>query len=437
MHETMKREFKSAWDASAKKEVVAFANSEGGALLIGVDDDGNACGLDDPDTTLVQVTNALRDGIRPDLAMFFRTDIVERNGMPVIVVEVSRGTDRPYYLSDKGLKPSGVYVRKGSSSVPACEAEIREMLKESSDGSFDQARSIEQDLTFDEAQRAFDEAGVAWGELPMRTLGIVANDGLYTNLGWLLSDQCTAGIKAAVFEGSTKAVFRTRREFSGSLFKQFREIAEFIDLYNGKASIVRGDFRREDTRDYEPEVIREALLNMMIHRDYSFTDPALISMFDDHMELLNLGGLPKGLTKEDMMMGVSVQRNPRLAQVFYRLGFVEAYGTGVPKIMGFYEGAFVSPRFEVSDNVFKVVLPSQNSEAAKGISASRSHRTDALSYEERALELARHGEGFARADLQKATGVSQSMAGSIVREMKEKGLLRSVGSGRSTRYVLA
>lgn len=437
MSESAKREYKSVWGESAKKAVVSFANSEGGTLLVGVDDDGHACGLEDPDKTMVQIANALRDGVRPDLGMFFAIDVIEYDGLPVIAVEVSRGTDRPYYLSDKGLRPAGVYVRKGASSGPASEAEIRSMIKESSDGAFDRMRSLEQDLTFDEARRAFAESGVAWGELPMRTLGIVSEDGLYTNLGWLLSDQCSAGVKAAVFEGSTKARFRTRREFSGSLFKQFREIAEFIDLYNGKTSVIHDDFRRQDTRDYEPGVVREALLNMMVHRDYSFTDPGLISMFDDHMELLNLGGLAKGLTKKDMMMGISVQRNPRLAQVFYRLGFVEAYGTGVPKIMESYAGFPIRPQFEVSDNAFKAVLPSMNSIADKSDDAESSFDQGLSTGEKRALELANGDGGLTRIGLQRDLGVSQSTAGNLLRRMQERGLLKSVGAGRSTRYVPA
>lgn len=428
MFEGERLEFKREWSESAKKTVVAFANSGGGKILIGVADDGSVLGLANPDATLVQAINAATDGIRPDIGLFLGASVEEADGKQIVQLEVQRGTDRPYYLSEKGLRPAGVYVRKGASSVPASDAEIRFMIKDAAGDSFENARSVDQALTFADAQEAFKEAGVEWGESQMRTLGVVSDDGMFTNLGWLLSDQCGATTKTAVFNGVSKLEFRTRREFSGSLFKQFHEIAEFIDLYNGMHSTIGADFRRTDVRDYPRAAVREALLNSIVHRDYSYSGPGLISMFDNRMEIVNFGGLPKGLTKNDMMLGVSLQRNPRLAQVFYRLHLIEAYGTGVPKIMESYDGCKRMPEFAVSDNVFKVTLPSFN--------AFREEEVEVSPDEKSALELAGCERGVTRAMLQQRLGISQSSAINLLRRLTTRGLLKATGGGRSTRYVL-
>ena len=433
MHENEKFEFKREWNNSAKKTVVAFANSNGGKIVVGVDDSGEAVGVPDPDAVIVQAINAVTDGIRPDVGMFVRASIENLGNATTVMLDVQRGTDRPYYLSDKGLRPAGVYVRKGASSVPASEAEILSMIKDTAGDSFEEARSLEQDLTFADAKKAFEEADVSWGEGQMRSLGIVGDDGMFTNLGWLLSDQCGATTKAAVFEGSTKLAFRTRREFSGSLFKQFHDAAEFIDLYNGLHSDIAADFRRVDVRDYPRAAVREALLNAIVHRDYSYRAPALISMFDDRMEIINFGGLSKGLTKGDMMLGVSLQRNPKLAQVFYRLHLIEAYGTGVPKIMESYSGLPRQPEFEVSDNAFKVVLPSWNAPQVGGDKNDISPDTN----EGRALEIVRKEKGITRSELQRRLGISQSSTLNLIRNLVNRGSLRVVGSGRNTRYILS
>ena len=113
-----------------KKEIIAFANSNGGRLYIGVRDDGEVIGLDDPDRVSLQISNMVRDAIKPDVTMFLHYETIEEKGKKIIVVDIQRGTNRPYYLAKKGMRPEGVYVRQGYSSVPATDTAIRRMIKE-------------------------------------------------------------------------------------------------------------------------------------------------------------------------------------------------------------------------------------------------------------------------------------------------------------------
>ena len=238
-----------------KKEVIAFANCEGGKLYIGVQDDGTVSGLDNPDETSLQISNMVRDAIKPDLTMFLHYETVTVDGKKIVTVDIQQGTERPYYIAKKGLRPEGVYVRQGYSSVPATNTAIRRMIKETDGDHFEEMRSLEQNLTFESAKKVFAERNVKFGLTQMKTLGMVTQDGVYTNLGLLLSDQCVHTIKAAVFQGRTQSEFKDRREFSGSLFRQMDEAYDFIDFRNQTHSTF-DKLYRIDRRDYPETAVR-------------------------------------------------------------------------------------------------------------------------------------------------------------------------------------
>ena len=249
-------EFKREYTEELKKTVTAFVNTDGGKIYIGVEDDGSICGVNNPDEVMMQVTNSIRDSIRPDATLFTEVEIEEIGGKSVVIVNIQRGTARPYYLSGKGIRPEGVFLRQGASTVPATDTAILKMIKETSGDSYEEARSLNQDLTFRETTAYFAKRGLAFEESQKKTLHFIGDDGTYTNLALLLSDQCAHTTKLAVFEGAKKTIFKDRHEFSGSLLYQVEEIFTFIDRFNS----VRAEFKgldRIDTRDYPPEAIRD------------------------------------------------------------------------------------------------------------------------------------------------------------------------------------
>ena len=208
-------ELKEAVTDEIKKEIIAFANCDGGRLYIGVQDDGTVVGLDDPDHVSLQISNMVRDSIKPDVTMFLHYETIEEDGREIIAVDVQRGTDRPYYLIKKGMQPAGVYVRQGYSAVPATDTAIRRMIKETDGDCFESLRCLNQELTFEAAKKEFQLRNIDFDSAKMRTLKLIDRDDLYTNLALLLSDQCSHKIKAAVFQGTDQTVFKNRREFTG------------------------------------------------------------------------------------------------------------------------------------------------------------------------------------------------------------------------------
>jgi ATP-dependent DNA helicase RecG len=426
-------EYKREFTDEIKKTVIAFANTDGGKIFVGVEDDGNILGVSQPDMVTLQVNNAIRDAIRPDVTLFTETLVEQLDEKPVVVIFVQRGTARPYYLSGKGIRPEGVFVRQGSSTVPATETTILNMIKETSGDSFEAARSLNQQLTFDEASAYFKRKSIAFENSQKKTLGLIGDEGMYTNLALLLSDQCAHTIKLAVFEGDRKAIFKERREFSGSLLHQLEEAYTFIDRFHRTRAEFKG-LDRIDMRDYPAEAIREALLNAIVHRDYSFSSSTLISILDDRIEFTTIGGLVKGITLNDIMLGVSVLRNQHLANIFYRLNLIEAYGTGIPKIMGAYDENVVKPKIEVTDNAFKISLPNINN-----LSSSFSpDQKDLLSTREnQVLQLIDQKGYIQRKEVELALNISQQTSVLLLRKMIEKDLVIKVGAGKLVKYTRA
>lgn len=409
-----------------RKTVIAFANSEGGTIYIGIDDDGTVVGVKDIGDEMLRLSNMIRDAIKPGVTMFVSYTQEKEKGKDIIKVTVQKGTECPYYLQAKGLRPEGVFVRQGASSVPATESSIRRMIMETDGDSFEGMRSMNQDLTFDAAAQEFKVRSVPFGANYLKTLHLVNEDGIYTNLGLLFSDQCTHTIKAAVFEGKEKMVFKDRREFTGSLLKQLNDAFAYISQYNR----VRAEFNglyRNDKKDYPEEALREALLNVLVHRDYAYSASTLISIFDDRIEFISVGGLVKGINLSDIMLGVSATRNERLANIFYRLTLIEAYGTGVPKILNSYKGFIAQPEIEVTDNAFKITLPNQN---------EQKQDAGTTSDEKRIIKLAERLGKLKRKDVESELNISQTMAGRILKAMVNKQLLETVGQSKNTVYVL-
>lgn len=413
-----------------KKEIIAFANGEGGRLYIGVRDDGTVTGLESVDNVSLQISNMVRDAIKPDLTMFLHYKTIEIEEKQVLEIEIQRGTERPYYIAKKGLRPEGVYVRQGYSAVPANDTAIRRMIKETDGDRFEEMRSLEQNLTFVETSREFARRNVEFGLQQMKTLKLLNNDGIYTNLGLLLSEQCKHTIKVAVFQGTDQSVFKDRREFSGSLFKQLNEVYEYIDIHNQTQSTFN-KLLRVDTRDYPEDALREALLNLMVHRDYGFQASALISIYEDRIEFVSVGGLVSGIDLEDIMMGISVCRNQNLANVFYRLQLIEAYGTGIRKILNAYHDVKQKPEIQHTQNAFKIILPNRNQ------NLERKEEYEVLSKtEQQIIELMKQNGKLSRKEIETKLELSTSTVLRLLKKLTEKNLVVQNREGRKVNYHL-
>jgi len=421
-------ELKREINKDFKKEIIAFANTNGGDIYIGIEKNGNIFGVRDAENVMAQVGNMIRDGIKPDLGAYTSIDSFSDNNKKIIHVSVLRGTKRPYHLTEKGLKPSGVFIRHGVSSVPATDEAIREMLRESDGEIFDKSRSATQELTFVYTGEYFKANNLGFSEQNQRSLGLIDSDGYYTNAALLLADQCECNIKCAVYTGTGKTYFKSRREFGGSILEQADEALEFIKLNNNLNSTFEG-LRRIDHPDYPEYALREALLNSIIHRDYDYSGSIIINIYDNRIEFVSLGGLVKGITMKDIMHGVSQPRNSVIASVFYRLELVEAYGTGIQRILEGYKDNLAKPIFKSAPASFVVILP-------KLIDNEILYVNDSHSRENFVMKAIKENGSIGRKDIELLLGISKFTAIQILNKLLEEGKITKTGSARSVTYRL-
>lgn len=437
-------ELKQEYIKDIRKEIVAFANTVGGTIYIGVDDTGAVIGLDNPDVVMLAVLNMARDSIRPDIMGFIRCGIQDIADKKVVEIRIQKGPDRPYYLRDKGLTPGGVYIRNGSASNPASTYLIKKMISESF-GSFEDMLSVEQELTFKQMSDEFEKRDIDFAEAQMQSLGLVNSDGMYTNLGLLVSDQCPHIIKCAVFSGTDCLDFQDREEFSGSVFKQMNEAYRYIEFNNHTAATFNGLYRH-DQRSYPPVALREALINAVVHRDYSSVAVSTkISIFADRIEILSYGGLPKDISLEMALNGVSACRNPKLANIFYRLKLIEMYGTGFSKMQAGYANkdtmsdtynAYArQPSFEAFERMFKVTMPNLIYQSKEQMVTEVQAYYGQDDIYARVMSMFNAKREITRQEVEQELNVSLSTATRILRSLKEQHQIRPVGRGKQTMYV--
>ena len=432
MHrEDQETELKVELTKDIKKEIVAFANTNNGTIYIGIDDNGKIVGLKQAEKDLEALSGMIREGIKFDLTLYTKIYIERVEDKDIIIVKVSEAPNKPYYLSDKGLKSSGVYLRHGNVSVQANEEVIKKLLIESNSNSFENNVSNIQDLHFEYLKNIFKNHNIEIDDNKFKALNIVNLNNEYTNLGLLLSDECPYSIKCAIFNGTNKLEFRDRKEFTGSVLKQVNDTFEYLDLYNKTKGKIVG-LERIDTKDYPEYALRESLLNAVIHRDYNFTGSILVSLFDDHFEITSLGGLVKGISIEDLYNGVSESRNPNLANIFYRLKYVESFGTGIGRIIESYKEYDKEPLISNTQNTFKVTLYNVNYVDKNNIKILPTN----LTQEEQIIEYLKKNNKINRLIVESLLDVSKTRANDILNKMINDNILIQNGTGKNTYYVL-
>lgn len=423
-------ELKATINADFKKEIIAFANTDGGEIYVGVTKNGTVVGVENSEQEMERISSMIHDGIHPDLIPFTAMETVTIEGKTLIHLNISRGGRPPYHLSDKGLKPSGVYVRHGVASIPASEEMIRDMIRQSDGITYDKIRSMNQDLTFHYAEAYFANRKVPFQTENKRTLGLIDADGYYTNAALLLSDQCEHSIKCAVFEGTGKTVFQTRKEFYGSVLKQLEDAYEYISLLNH----VHADFvglERVESLDYPEYALREALLNTIVHRDYNYSGSTIINVFSNRMEFVSIGGLVKGITLPDILHGVSQSRNMVLANVFYRLKLIESYGTGIQRILESYQDDLqLEPEFLPEASSFLTILPNRHA------LTNQIRETYDTSPEAKILALLAVKQEITRKDVEALLHCSSFPARKALNALIAQGKITAVGNAKATRYIL-
>ncbi|NLC26774.1 MAG: transcriptional regulator, partial [Fastidiosipila sp.] len=357
MIESHRVEFKRELSAKLEAEVVAFLNSpEGGTVYIGLDDRGIPLGVDDIDTTQLKIINRVKNNILPSTLGLFEVRIEEKEGKQIIALAISSGTEKPYYIKKNGMSPKGCHIRVGNSRQEMSQNMIDDLYSSRVRNSLNRIVSPRQDLTFAQLKIYYEENGLTLNENFAKTLELLTADGKYNYNAYLLADNNGLSMKVAKYAGSNKVDLIEIAEFGYcSIIKATQNILNKLNLENiTKAKIT--STLREESRLVDPRALREAVINAIVHNDYSTEIPPLFEIFSDKMIITSTGNLPQGLTKEAFFSGVSAPRNKELMRVFKDVKLVEQLGSGMLRILDKYDrsifkfiGNFIKVEFKFVD----------------------------------------------------------------------------------------
>ena len=349
MKEHKRLEFKSTITNTFLKTVSAYSNFYGGEIVFGVNDDGSVCGIDNPDQVCLDIENRINDSISPKPD--FEIDIDDSK--KIIRLIVRERQYKPYLYKGKA------YRRSDTASIEVDQAELKELVLQGSNLYFEELPCGKDDLLFQELSaklmKNLDIKVVS--EDILRTLGLFTKDKKFNNAAALLSDENDFyGIDIARFGNSINEIMDRETISKASVLKQYDAALNMIKRYYQYEEI--SEIERKKV-DLVPEIAyREAIANALIYRDWSINSHIRISLFSDKIEIKSPGGLPRGITAEEYMKGdISCLRNPILGNVFFRLHYIEMFGTGVRRILLAYKDAKIKPKFEITDNVISVILP--------------------------------------------------------------------------------
>ncbi len=431
------------------KTLIAFANTAGGTLLIGKENNGVIIGVDDVFLAEERIANAIADNIYPPLVPEIETTSLD--GKALIVIRVARWRG-PFYLKAQGPE-QGVYIRLGSTNRIAGPELIAELKRSVSNTSFDQLPCLDSnvdDLDMNRIAQAFSNIGRKIGKKELETLGILvpyADKFVCSNGGIILfgKDQLreqyfsNTTVRCARFQGEDKVNFIDQYDCKGTIVEAMQEVPNFIRRNTRLAARIDG-IHREDIPEYDLIAIREVLTNALVHADYSIKgmNPR-IAIYSDRLEIENPGMLPFGYTLDEFVAGVSHIRNKVIARVFRELHLMEEWGTGYRRINdACLSGGYQIPKWEEIGTTIRVVFKPHIATEGKNESISFRSLKELTQRQEKVLNFLRTREPLSAKKIYAGLKeeISERSLRSDLLELKEKGYLRMLGSGPSTLWVI-
>ena len=359
LQESNRVEFKSVLNDKMEKEVVAFLNNqEGGILYIGIGDDGHPIKNEDLDATQLKIADRIKNNILPSTMGLFDvvTEIIEN--VPVIKIIISSGLEKPYYIRSQGMSPTGCFTRIGTSTQPMTTAMIDDLYAKRIHTTLRNILSPRQDLSFSQLKIYYQERGFELNQNFANSLELLTPDGKYNYIAYLLADENGVSIKVAKYAGTDKVDLIENEEYGYcSLIKATKNVLDKLKIENITLAKVTSTTRIEKNL-IDPVALREAVINAIVHNDFTREIPPVFEIFSDRIMMTSYGGLISGQSIDDFFSCSSMPRNRELMRVFKDVGLVEQLGSGMSRILK----AYPKDIFEVSEHFIKAVFPIENAQ---------------------------------------------------------------------------
>lgn len=416
-------EFKEEVSKTFLKTVSAYANYNDGEIIFGLDDDGNVVGVKgNPKEEALRIENMINDSLSP--VPYFEIMIKEVAGKIIIIVEVKKGKDTPYYYKGKA------YKRGDTASIEVDRFELRRLALEGINTHYEDRKASSQDLGFTILEaRLKKEIGIEKLNLDiLKTLNLYHKDRHYNTAGELLADENNidfSGVDIVKFGKDINKILYRKTISKVSLLTQFDSAVNIFEQYYTFEEI--DGYNRIKKELIPREAFRESLANAIVHRVWDTNSYIQIAMYEDKIEINSPGGLPAGISKDEYLCGnISVLRNPIIAGVFNRLNIIEKFGTGIARINKEYTKSISKPDFEVSENRIRIILP-----------VIQTNTIDLSEDETTIYELLKEDVELSRKEIDLKTGFNKAKTLRILNSLVDKNVISKTGSGAKLTYKLS
>lgn len=304
MPETNRIEYKRELSEGLEREVIAFLNyREGGILYIGIDKNGNANGMANPDSDQLKIKDRLKNNIRPSALGLFDIVSEERQEKTIVKVIVASGPEKPYHLKKYGMSEKGCFIRLGSAAEPMPQKMIDELFAKRTRNSISKIKSGRQDLSFGQLKIYYEESGLKLGNAFAKNLELLTEDSAFNYAGYLLADKNNTSIKVAKYSGTNRTDLIESNEYGHEcLVKATKQVIDKITVENRTNTKITAK-ERQQANLWNPIALREAIINAMVHNDYTNEITPKFEIFTDRIEITSAGGLPEGLSKREFFKG--------------------------------------------------------------------------------------------------------------------------------------
>ena len=435
--ETEKTELKQRFNDILPKEMVAFLNTDGGTIYIGVNDDGTVCGVQNLDESLKKIADMLENQILPDPRSFVELGTKFIDSKHVIEVKIQKG-DGLYYIKKYGRSSQGCFIRVGSTSRPMTEEQITTAYNKYLDSKIKitEIASRMENPSFQYLKLLLTEKGFTINEATFsRNFHLLTRDGTYNKMAELLADKNDVSIKVVRFNGKSKADgIALRNEYGEKcLVVAMKQAFDYCADVINETRVSFSNGIRNNQKLFDRDAFREAWFNACLHNNWADGTPPAIYIYTDRMEIISTGGLPPNLSKEDFFRGVSKPVNEELAKLFIRLDLMEQTGYGVPLVAGKYgENAF-----EFLDFFLRVTIPFafelENEDAQGSPKTGENIREKTW---EKIVRAISENPSVTTAALAEMLNISTKGVEWQIRQLKKKNMIRRIGADKGGHWEI-
>lgn len=427
--EDVRNEFKVKLTDKFEEEVISFLNTNGGNIYIGINDKGDIIGINgNIDLLQRTIKDKIKDNIMPSTLGLYDVVVLEENKKKYIKIIIAKGSEDPYYIKGMGLTPDSCFIRVGSSIQGMPYDMINNRVNKRTRNSLRNIISPKQDLTFSQLKIYYEEKGFNINNNFLKQLDLYTDDGKYNYNAYLLADNNTISIRFGKYEGTNAVDLIENEDFGNcSIIKATKNILNKIEIENRIFTKIEYPERKE-IKMYDFAAVREAVVNAIVHNDWSNEYAPKFEMFSDKLVISSNGGIQASTTKEEFLEGYSLPKNKELMKVFNDLDLVEQMGTGIIRILQSYD----KKSFEFFPNFIRVTFPF-NKDKFREETEKNAELTET---QKSIINLMLDSPTITQEALSKLLGVNIRTVQRNIKTIIEKGLIERTGATKKGEWIV-